>query len=127
MRGTFVVMCAVLAVSLSLCFYSMHAQFVALDELDDMRVNALEAVHAGNIEKTTDALVVLANVFEDHAKLLELIASHDALHEAYSHLVDAQISLECNDLDDAYQALAQFGGALDHIREHETFSLANLS
>lgn len=127
MRSTFISMCAVLCVSLGLGFYSLYTQTKAVDELDDMRAKAIEILRAGDIEKTKDAVTALANVFKEHARTLELLVSHDDIHDAYSHLLDARISLECGDLDDAYQALAQLGEALGHIREHEEFSLANLT
>jgi hypothetical protein len=127
MRTTLIAMCVVLCVSLVLCFYSMRVQMTALDALDDMRASVLEAVHAGDVQKAEEELVVLANSFREYAQTLELLTSHDDIHDAYSHLVDVRISLECEDLDDAYQALAQLGEALGHLREHEEFTLANLT
>ena len=57
---------------------------------------------------------------------MEMLTSHDSLHEVYSELVDARVCLESGDYDDCYRALAQLGEALRHIREMEAVSLSNL-
>ncbi|MGI6238098.1 MAG: DUF4363 family protein [Christensenellales bacterium] len=126
MRSTFIGMLVVLACSLGLCFYSMHVQFGAIDEMDELRARAEEHLRAGDYEGTESAIVELANVFKGHAKALEMLASHDDLHDAYLHIVDARVSLECRIEDDVLQALVQLGETLAHLREHERFSLTNL-
>ena len=126
MKATLISMIAVLAASLALCLYSMYSQFSALDELDHIRAQAIEAVHARDDVHSEELLTQLANVFQDYAHTLEMIASHDDLHEAYSNIVDARISLECGDMDDTYQALAQLGESLEHLRAYEKLSIANI-
>ena len=57
---------------------------------------------------------------------MEMLTSHDDLHEVYADVVDARVCLEQGDRDDCFRALAQLGEALHHIGEMEAVSLSNL-
>lgn len=126
MRGTFISMCAVLAAAIGLCIFSMNVQMESIDQLEKLRISALEKVRSGDTDKTREELKTLSDAFSRRQRKMEIVASHNDLHEAYSYLVDARISLEYGDLDDVGQALAQMGEALAHIREHEKFTINNL-
>jgi len=126
MRTVFVSMCAVFALSLAVSLFSMYFQTNAIDELETLRMSAIRELETGDRAHFEAAIEKLEKRFDDHLSILELMASHSDLHEAYSYLVDARISLKYGDGDDAGQALAQMGEALEHIREGEKFSLKNL-
>lgn len=126
MRRTLWILIGVLAASIAVCLFSMFAQFNAIDEMERLNSSAMETAHAGDMESAGTQLVILANMFKDRAKVLEMLASHEDLHEAYSDIVDAQIAIESNDRDDAYQAMTRFNEALEHIREHERLNWRNI-
>ena len=126
MKATFIGMLVVLAVSLGLCFLSLYYQHDSLQEMDRLRMQAIEHLEARDGDAAQEKLVELANVFKKKAKIIELLASHNDLHEAYLQIVTSQISLETGDMDDAYQALALLGEVLEHLQQHEAFSLENL-
>ena len=126
MRKKFITMCILLALSLTLCFFSMHKQLKALDIIDKIRIETVEIIRGDDPQRAKELIVRMANEFQEQSRILELIASHDDLHDVYAYIVDAQIALECEDMDDTYQALMQLGESLKHIQEHEGFSFANL-
>ena len=68
----------------------------------------------------------LEDIFEGRQAVLEMLASHNDLHETMNSITDAKVALECGDMDDAYQALVRLRGMIEHLRDHERFSLANL-
>ena len=57
---------------------------------------------------------------------LELLASHDALHEVQSSIAEAQICLECEDRDDFLRTMSQTAQGLAHLRDEEALRLSNL-
>lgn len=126
MRATFISMCAVLAVSLALCGVSMYMHFTAIDELNALCEGALKCVRNADVEGAEQQVKALRASFDDTSKALEMLSDHDELHEILSCIVDAYVALECEDMDDAYQALARMQGVLEHLRDHERISLANL-
>ena len=126
MRATFISLCVVLALSLALGIVSMQAQFRVLDMLDTSCGSAIACVIDDDISGAMGHVDRLYDIMEESSWFMELVASHDQLHEALGSIVDARVALECEDADDAYQALARLQGTIDHLREHETISLSNL-
>lgn len=126
MRATFISMCAVLIASLALCGVSMYAHFTAIDEMNGLCEGALECVKADDVEGARRQVKALRKSFGDTSAMLELLSDHDELHEVLNCIVDARVALECEDVDDAYQALARMQGVLEHLRDHESMSFANL-
>ena len=126
MRATFISMCAVLIASLALCGVSMYAHFTAIDEMNGLCEGALECVKADDVEGARRQVKALRKSFDDTSAMLELLSDHDELHEVLNCIVDARVALEWEDVDDAYQALARMKGVLEHLRDHESMSFANL-
>ncbi len=126
MKATFIAMCSVLVVSLALCLFSLFYQDKTLAGLDEMRTQAISLVDADDLSGAKEKIVQLADTFKGKSKLLEMIASHNDLHDAYLHIVAAKISLELDDLDDTYQELTLLGETIEHLRQHEAFSISNL-
>ena len=126
MKRTFVTMCIVLVLALGICVVSMQAQFRVLDRLDSGCGDAIKAVLNEDISAAMEHVHRMNSELEGKMWFMEFVASHDQLHEAVSSIVEAQVALECGDMDDAYQALAGLQGILEHLREHETLSMANI-
>ena len=126
MKAMFCSMCAVLAAALGICLFSMWAQYKVLDTMDHLCGQAMTHVIAEDISGAMEYTHALNTTVEKHTRFMEMVASHDQLHEALASIKEAQVALECEDLDDAYQALAALEGTIEHLRDHETLSLANI-
>lgn len=126
MKATFISMCTVFLLSLALCLFSLFFQDRSIETLDNMRTETIDLVQAQDKEGALEKLTELANTFKKKAKVLELLASHNDMHDAYLHIVAARISLELNDLDDTYQELTLLGETLEHLQDYEAFTFTNL-
>jgi len=80
----------------------------------------------GRTEEALDELTALANIWKKWAGVLETIASHEDMHDAYRQLVDAQNCLLYGDMDDFVRCMAQLGEALEHLRDQEELRLSNI-
>ena len=126
MRATLIAMCAVLILSLALCLFSLFYQERTLEALNIMRTEAIDLVDGGDADAAFEKITALAAEFKAKSKILELLASHNDLPDAYLHIVAARISIELGDLDDADRELALLGETLEHLQEHEAFTINNL-
>lgn len=126
MRAMFVAMCAVLILALGTCTISMRLQFRMLDALEKQCGGAISCVLDDDIAGAMEYVQHMKLTVEKSTRFMEMVASHDQLHEALGNITDAQVALECEDMDDAYQALAELEGVIDHMRAHETLSLENI-
>ncbi|MBQ4088508.1 MAG: DUF4363 family protein [Clostridia bacterium] len=126
MRSAFVSMTAVLILAVSVCIVSMMLHFRLVNAMDELCGEAIERVIAEDISGTMDYVGKLKVKLDESTYLMEMVASHDQLHEAMTNIIEARVALECEDMDDAYQALARLQGILDHIRDHEKLTISNL-
>jgi len=126
MRMVTISMCAVFFVSVAVCLLSMSMQTRAIKELEELRISAVRELETGDMDGLKTAIGVLEERFHRYSRRLEFIASHTDLHDVRICLVDARISLQYGDGDDAGQALAQMGEALGHILDIEKISLKNI-
>ena len=116
----------VVLAAVSLCAFSQARVCGVVEEMDILRVEAETRARAGDDTGAAECLTRLASRWQEERAAMEMLTSHDSLHEVYSELVDARVCLESGDFDDCYRALAQLGEALHHIREMEAVSLSNL-
>ena len=126
MKRTLILTLAVLAVALLVCALSQRALDGAVDEAE--RLQSL-AVLAATERRTADAktyLGELAALWDEHAALLEMLASHDALHDVGAALAEAQICLECEDHDDFLRTMSTVAMGLEHLKDEEAVRLSNL-
>ena len=126
MRRTLVAMSAVLAVSLAVCFASLYMHTHVIEEMGGLCTEAIENVRSDDLAVAVYKTGQMLELFRHNNLMLELVAPHDDLHEALACLRDAAVALECEDMDDAYQSLVSLHDMLEHLHEHEAFSLANL-
>ena len=126
MRSTFIAMCTVLAASAMLCGASVWMHYSAVDEMDAMCKETVGYVRSEDAEGALESIERLEKRFDSWSAWLETVSSHDVLHEALACITDARVALECDDFDDAYQAMERLHGNFEHIREHEGMSLSNI-
>lgn len=126
MKRTLAVTLAVLAVALAVCAASQRALNGAVDEAE--RLESL-AVLAANEQRYADAktlLGALAAHWRERSKVLEMLASHDALHDVDAAIAEAQICLECEDHDDFLRTMSNVHMGLEHLKDEEALRLSNL-
>lgn len=126
MRKTLIVTLAVLAAAVAVCALSMHALNGAVDRANRLRSAAVLAEEENRISDAKAAMLELAEFWRRKASLLEMMASHDALHEVQSAVAEAQICLECEDRDDFLRCMAIVEENLNHIRDEQSPRLSNL-
>ena len=126
MRRMLVALICVLTLALGLCFVSMYAQNRTLTEMKREAKDILALVRDERLGDAEAELKKLNALFREKEPILEMLTSHDDLHEASLRIVNAEIALECEDRDDACQALAELIELIGHLWSHEKFSLSNL-
>lgn len=127
MKRTLWITLAVLAVSLALCLAGGRLLNGTVDAAGQLRSAAVLAAEEGDGDRARELLLRLAELWRDRGELMEMLASHDALHEVTVGILEAQICLECDDHDDFLRTMAVMGEALNHLSDEQAFRLANLS
>lgn len=126
MRSTLIALIVVVALAVALCALSQAQVRNVTEEMDILRVQAAELARTGDNMGAMECLTSFASCWQSATPLLEMLTSHNDLHEVAAQLVDAQVCLENGDLDDCFRALAQLGEALRHIQDMEALTLSNL-
>ena len=126
MRRTMILTLTVLTISLSICAVSLLIMAGIVDQARTLRSEAILAVQKGNSVRAQEILVELAELWREKSDLLEILTSHDALHEVKTGIIEAQICLECDDHDDFLRTLSTVGEGLEHIFDVEAIRLSNL-
>ena len=126
MKRTLIAMLAVLAVSLSLCAASMALLNGAVEEAQALRSQAVLAAEERRTGEAKTLLLRLAEEWDERGPLLEMLASHDALHEVQSAIAEGQVCLECEDHDDFLRIMSNLDGALRHLSDAEALRWSNL-
>ena len=114
------------ALALLVCFFSLVFISSTIGEIERMRVETLEYAADGRIPEARERLVQLAVHWARRSALLEMISSHDDMHEVASAIRDAQVCLEMMDMDDLLRVLEQLGMALEHIGSVQQVRWRNL-
>ena len=126
MRRTLILTAAVLAVALAVCWASQAALNGAVDEAERLQSLAVLAVQERRIADAKTLVTALAEFWAGRANLMEMLASHDALHDVDAAIAEAQICLECEDRDDFLRTMSQTAQGLAHLRDEEALRLSNL-
>lgn len=126
MRRTLLLTACVLIVSLSICTISLLTLTQILDQARALRSEAILAVEEDNPTRAAEIMVELAELWKEKENLLEVLTSHDALHEVKTGIIEAQICLECGDHDDFLRTISVVGEGLEHISDVEAISVSNL-
>ena len=126
MRRMLITTFAVFAAAMIVCFLSMTNVHRVTLHARHLRSEAILAMDAGEIQRVEETLTELANYLGKNMDWLEMVCSHNDLHEIKGALIDAQASVEFGIEDDFYQAISRFGEGLEHIASVEEFSLSNL-
>ena len=117
---------SVLALAVGVCAAGRAVLCGAVDAAERLRAEAVLALDEGDAGRCGEALARMATLWEERRALLEMIASHDALHEVKVALSEASICLGCGDRDDFLRNMAIAAEGLAHLRDEQDISLENL-
>lgn len=126
MRRTLILTLAVLACALGVCGLSQSALNDTVEQARQLRAQALLAENRDDIERAEALLVQLAGLWRDRAGLMEMLASHDALHDVATAIAEAKICLECRDHDDFLRTMSTVEMSLEHLKDEEAVRWENL-
>lgn len=126
MKRTLILTLAVLAAALAVCWASQAALDGAVDEAQRLQSLAVLAVKEQRFSDAKTLMVALAEHWAGQATLMEMLASHDALHDVDAAIAEAQICLECADHDDFLRTMSTVRAGLEHLKDEEALRLANL-
>ena len=126
MKRTLILTLAVLAAALAVCAVSMVALDGIVDEASRIQDLAVLAAEGGDLSGAKTQLLALARFWQEKANLMEMLASHDALHDVDAAIAEAQIGLECEEHDDFLRAMSAVRMGLSHLKDEEALRLANL-
>jgi hypothetical protein len=97
-----------------------------VDQARRLHTQALLAENGGDRERAGELLVQLAQLWRDRAGLVEMLASHDALHDVAAAIAEAKICLECRDHDDFLRTMSTVEMGLGHLKDEEAVRWENL-
>ena len=126
MKRTLILTLAVLAAALAVCWASQAALNGAVDEAERLQSLAVMAAEEKRFSDAKSLMVQLAKHWAGRATLMEMLASHDALHDVDAAIAEAQICLECADHDDFLRTMSTVRAGLEHLKDEEALRLANL-
>ena len=126
MKRTLLLTLAVLALSVLSCVGSSLFLGSVIEEVRWLHNEAVRCVENGQHSRAAEIMVQMATLWREKESLLEMITSHDAIHEVKLGIIEAQICLECGDHDDFLRTIAITGEGLEHMRSVEALSLSNL-
>jgi uncharacterized protein Yka (UPF0111/DUF47 family) len=126
MRRTLILTLAVLACALAVCWISRETLNATVERAQLLHNQALLAENSGDSHRAGELLVRLAQLWRDREGLLELLASHDALHDVAAAIVEARICLECRDHDDFLRTMSTVNMGLEHLMDEEAVRWENL-
>lgn len=126
MRRTTIMTLSVFLIAVAICTGSLLMMSNIVEHARTLRSEAILAVEDDDPERAKELMVELAELWKDKSGLLEILTSHDALHEVKTGIIEAQICLECGDHDDFLRTISTVGEGLEHIYDVEALSISNL-
>ena len=126
MGRTLILTLAVLACALAVCSLSQETLNDTVEQARQLHAQALLAENGGDGDRADALLVQLAQLWRERTGLLEMLASHDALHDVAAAIAEAKICLECRDHDDFLRTMSTVALGLEHLKDEEAVRWGNL-
>ena len=126
MKRTLIATLAVLACALLVCAGSLAALNGTVDTARRLREEAVQAAGAGDLDRARAQMAALAEYWAGRAGLMELLASHDDLHDVDAAIADARICIARGDAGEFLRAMSTVDMGLLHLRDEEAVRWANL-
>ena len=115
-----------LALATLVCVGSSFLIRNSLDRMSDLHEQVLACTDADDKAGALDALGQTAEYWEKCGYWMEMLTSHEDLHNVREQIVSAKALLENDDIAQYQQCMALLREALDHIRRHESMNLSNV-
>jgi hypothetical protein len=126
MRAKLIGVIAVAVVAVSFCLVCLFVVSHAVGQMEELSMEAQDLVEQGQIDEAVAKMTQLAVEWERHKQFLEIMISHDEMHEVVERYTEAEINLKRNRLDEYFQSMALLQEMLDHIREQEKVRWGNV-
>lgn len=126
MRRTLLLTVFTLLLAIAVCALSAHFLGDVIDEMRYLHNEAVRCVESDDTDAAREIMVRMAMLWREKEPFLEMMTSHDAIHEVKLGIIEAQICLECDDHDDFLRTIAIAGEGLEHMRSTEALSFSNL-
>lgn len=126
MKSRWIALILVAALSVGACAASAAFIRRTAGEMDRRRLAILETLESGEQGGAFDGLSEMAAWWKSREPLLEMLATHDLLHEIAGLIVEADANLGIGDTDDFYRSMALLGEALAHLVKDERLTLSNI-
>ncbi len=126
MKTRLIFVLALLIASSAVCVCSLLFVNGTMDEMEKMRIEAMNHTENGNREDAEAVVSNMLTLISSRSKVLEMLIQHNDLHDMVMQLTDAKVSLSIDDMDDFEKAMSLFFENLEHIRAHEKISLSNI-
>ena len=107
MRRTAIMTLSVFLIAVAICTVSLLMMSNIVERARILRSEAILAVEDDDPERAKELMVELAELWKDKSGLLEVLTSHDALHEVKT-------------------GISTVGEGLEHIYDVEALSISNL-
>lgn len=116
----------VIVLSIGICAFSMGWTKKVADEIDEMRMEAANMAEAGDTEGARAQLSRMAESWSRHERVMEILASHEQLHDITELIIESDANLYAGDGDDFVRSMALLGEAVRHLYEEERLTLTNV-
>ena len=126
MRRTLILTVSVFVLALCVCVCASAFLGSVIEEIRYLHNEAVRMTESGRTDEAREIMVQMATLWREKEPFLEIITSHDAIHEVKLGIIEAQICLECGDHDDFLRTISIAGEGLEHMRSVEALSLSNL-
>ena len=126
MRIKYIATIAVLIVSVAICFATTHVIQTAVSHTESFANESLSRFAKGNSKGALESLARLSERWNRRLPLLQMITSHDDLHDISLQTREAATNLKSGDTEEFKRSMSLLQEALDHLREQESVSLSNL-
>lgn len=126
MRKNLIAMLAVAALSVGICVFALMWTERVIDRIDDMRMEVMDMAEAGDVEGAKAKLGQMAEAWEHHERVMEILTAHGQLREIATLIIEGDANLTAGDRDDFNRSMALLGEAIHHLYEEERLSLTNI-
>lgn len=126
MRFKLITTLLILCLSVGICLFSLIYVSRTVAEMKGMCDEATGLARNGQTEAAEKVMGSLDELWDQHKNWLEVLISHEDVHNVKEQLVEARKCLENEWLDQYETSVGLLVEALNHIHDHEALTLSNI-
>ena len=126
MRMSLISMLAVLALTVGVCVFSMTFITDVCGRMEEVHDAVMDCAEEGDREQAHEELCRMAQIWKRHEAVMAVLVAHGSIHEITGLLIQAEASLEADDITDFFESMAQLKQALGHMQQDEKLHLSNI-